>query len=272
MNRRQLAFIVLVNAVVSLAIALLVAWVVDMRRPDPEELAALVTPAPPANMAITAAVSGANSSSTTPVVATPAAVATAIPTTASVAPIGSNGTDERSVYVVQSGDTLLTIAAQFGVSMDAIMEANGLDDPDFVFVGQRLALPGDATGTSGGDTANATQRENSPAATTSTDGPGVQIAAISGAGDLSNEELLVVNESNTPYNLQGWQVEREDGPVYVFGNLPLFPGANITLHSGAGADSSVDLYWGQSQAVWESDTTARLRNANGDVVDSFVAP
>ena len=45
MNRRQLLFLILVNGVVSLAIALIVVWAVEARRPDPEELAALYTPA-----------------------------------------------------------------------------------------------------------------------------------------------------------------------------------------------------------------------------------
>ena len=39
MNRRQLAFIVTLNAVISLVIALVVVWVAELRRPDPEALA-----------------------------------------------------------------------------------------------------------------------------------------------------------------------------------------------------------------------------------------
>ena len=45
MNRRQLAFLIVINAFISLAIALCVAWVIEARRPDPEELAALAQPA-----------------------------------------------------------------------------------------------------------------------------------------------------------------------------------------------------------------------------------
>ena len=54
MNRRQLAFIMMVNAVISLAIALAVAWIVEARRPDLEELAARYTPPPQAILAHTA--------------------------------------------------------------------------------------------------------------------------------------------------------------------------------------------------------------------------
>lgn len=60
-----------------------------------------------------------------------------IPTdSASTAPVGSGG------YVVQPGDTLFSIARRLGVSQPALMQANGIGDPSFVWVGQRLRVPG----------------------------------------------------------------------------------------------------------------------------------
>ncbi|MBA3450022.1 MAG: LysM peptidoglycan-binding domain-containing protein [Chloroflexia bacterium] len=44
-------------------------------------------------------------------------------------------------YVVRDGDTLSGIAAQFGVSEDAILEENPLSDPDRLLVGQELVIP-----------------------------------------------------------------------------------------------------------------------------------
>lgn len=44
-------------------------------------------------------------------------------------------------HVVQPGDTLTTIAQQYGSSADAIMAANALADPDRIEVGQVLAAP-----------------------------------------------------------------------------------------------------------------------------------
>ena len=48
MNRRQLTFVILLNALISLTIAVGVVWVVEQQRPDPERLVALATPALPA--------------------------------------------------------------------------------------------------------------------------------------------------------------------------------------------------------------------------------
>lgn len=45
------------------------------------------------------------------------------------------------VHTVQSGDTLFAIAGQYGSSVDAIMGANGLTDPDYLYVGQQLTIP-----------------------------------------------------------------------------------------------------------------------------------
>ncbi len=45
------------------------------------------------------------------------------------------------VYRVQSGDTLLAIAANFGVSAEAIQEANGIVDPRRLQIEQELIIP-----------------------------------------------------------------------------------------------------------------------------------
>jgi LysM repeat protein len=49
---------------------------------------------------------------------------------------------EGQVYVVQRGDTLSRIARQFGTTFQAIATANGIANPNLIFVGQRLNIPG----------------------------------------------------------------------------------------------------------------------------------
>jgi LysM repeat protein len=47
-------------------------------------------------------------------------------------------------HVVGWGDTLFSIATSHGSTVHAIMQANNLRDPDFIFVGQRLIIPSGA--------------------------------------------------------------------------------------------------------------------------------
>jgi lipoprotein-anchoring transpeptidase ErfK/SrfK len=46
--------------------------------------------------------------------------------------------------VVRWGDTLAGIAARNGVSLDALLRANAIPNPNFVYAGQRLVIPGPA--------------------------------------------------------------------------------------------------------------------------------
>ena len=52
-------------------------------------------------------------------------------------------------YTVQSGDTLGSIASQFGVTIDAIIDANGLTNPDAIDIGQELIIPSQVDGGDG---------------------------------------------------------------------------------------------------------------------------
>lgn len=45
-------------------------------------------------------------------------------------------------YEVRPGDTLTSIAAEHGITVQAILEANDLPDPDLIRVGQSIVIPG----------------------------------------------------------------------------------------------------------------------------------
>ena len=100
----------------------------------------------------------------------------------------------------------------------------------------------------------------------------VQIQTVDAAGNLLSEAVLLVNNSNTAYNLQGWRLERQNGPAYIFGNVQLFPGSSVWVHSVAGTDTSIALYWEQSAPVWQSGAVVHLLNLQGEVVNSFTIP
>ena len=58
---------------------------------------------------------------------------------------------EPGNHVVQAGDTLGSIAQQYGVTLGALMQANGLTDADFITPGQALYIPAQSPGEQGPD-------------------------------------------------------------------------------------------------------------------------
>ena len=276
MNRRQLSFVIILNALISLVIAVAVVWIVEARRPDPEALAALSTPSTAIDVPLAAtltptpvtaaAAQGAQSvgEQVTGEAATEAGAGEGQPAAASTAAPAAGA--EGSEYVVQNGDSLSGIADRFGIPVAAIMAANKLDNPDFVFVGQRLTIP---SGAAGGDTGGAVPTATPIASTVNT---GIRVTAVGGAGDAAAEVVSIGNDSDLAVNLQGWRLEREGGPAYTFGNLLLFPGSGLKLHSGPGTDTSVDVYWNQAASVWSTGAVARLVNPQGAEVSRFPVP
>jgi len=58
------------------------------------------------------------------------------------------GTSGGRVHVVEWGDSLGTIAQQYGISMERLQQANGISNPDLLYVGQELVIPGSVSGAS----------------------------------------------------------------------------------------------------------------------------
>ena len=84
------------------------------------------------------------------IAATPTAAATAVssqptlppnptPTVAPTEEVPAAGGEQE--YVVQDGDTLGAIAEQFGVTIDAIIQANSIADANFIVPGETLIIP-----------------------------------------------------------------------------------------------------------------------------------
>jgi LysM repeat protein len=61
-----------------------------------------------------------------------------LPASTSAAPAGDGGS---VIHTVRAGETLSQIAAQYQVSVAAIVMANNLKNPDTIFAGQQLAIP-----------------------------------------------------------------------------------------------------------------------------------
>ena len=93
-------------------------------------------PALPATATATASPTPADEEAR-PVIMTATPAPESLPTATSSPP----ATATPLVYEVQTGDTLADIAARFGVTIEAIVEANGLENPNRIQTGDVLRIP-----------------------------------------------------------------------------------------------------------------------------------
>ncbi|HNT76103.1 MAG TPA: LysM peptidoglycan-binding domain-containing protein [Anaerolineae bacterium] len=116
-----------------------------------------------------------------------------IPGTDTTTPVTTPGTDPQT-YIVKPGDTLTTIAIRYRVTANALAFANGLTWHSWVYVGQRLLIPGGAPSAA-------------PTPTPATDGPhivqpgdnlfrialkyGVTVAALRNANGLLSDTIYI---------------------------------------------------------------------------------
>lgn len=106
-------------------------------------------------------------------------------------PPPSDGAGETT-YTVQPGDFLGAIAARFGVSLEAIIAANGIANPDHIQVGQVLRIP--SAGSRSLRTRGARGRSRAPSYRTYIVLPGDTLRSVVEALDISTTALFRANE------------------------------------------------------------------------------
>ena len=205
--------------------------------------------------------------------------------TPTVAPTASStpAAELELFYEVQSGDTLGAIAATYGVAVEEIVEINELVSPDTLVVGDVLLIPvaSEATPT---DATSAIDSPGTrappptiPAGTPNTplppeQIPQLEIPVVVGAGNLEDERVVIKLEGEGELYLENWQLEDEDGSVYVFPQLTLFKGGAVSVFTKAGVDSVVKLHWGLGETVWDVGEIVSLIDPQGEVQTTYRVP
>ncbi len=169
-------------------------------------------------------------------------------------------------HQVRTGETLSDIALEYGMSVDEILEINGLTDADSLGAGQLIYVPATTeTTTSALQTPESTQAE-------SADRGQIEIVSIIGAGDLGTERLMLRDVGGGKHVLSGWQLTDEDGHIYTFPQATLYENGQIVVNTKAGVDNPLELFWGLGEAVWVSGEIATLYDSNGQVRGTFQVP
>ena len=167
-------------------------------------------------------------------------------------------------YTVKAGDTLSSIALNFGITTASLMQANGITNPNLLAVGQTIVIPPqDLTPGAAGPTVGAT--------IVASPSPILRITAILRADSppSSSGEMVIIQNVGSRVNMKGWTLADLNGNLYVFPDFVLEVNAGVRVHSDTGFDTGADLYWGRTSSVWDSNDTATLKDRNGVVVDSY---
>jgi LysM repeat protein len=262
-----MAFVVAVNAVISLAITLLLVLVV---LPALDE--SVVRPSPTASDEAIRQTRIADSAG------------------------GPSPTSTPTIHIVQSGDTISGLALRYDVPEEDIIAANNLENPNFLQLGTQLIIP---TGGLPPETptltpvptatdtpipfeppsADMTATAAAEAGATATPTPAlpatgelqIGIDEVVQAGQVDGERVVIVNRGERLADMQGWTLSDGEGNVYTFPNFRLWGGGSVTVHTRIGEDGNppANFYWSKLVALWSPGEVATLKDAAGGVVSTF---
>jgi LysM repeat protein len=212
-----------------------------------------------------------------PTPATAASAPTAVPPTQAPTPA-------PLVYTVRDGDTLSSIAQTYGVSVQDIIAANSLANPDMLTVGQQLAIPGHFITPAAPPTSDAAEPSPSespptvesvppsPVPTLTPSGPPVvEIRQVLGPGTLAAEVVIVHNRGGL-VSLEEWTLSDTEGNSFTFPSFTLFTNGEVRVHSTVGQNTPTDLYWSLAAPAWHNGELVTLKDAGGNRVDTYIVP
>ncbi|HEX9090183.1 MAG TPA: LysM peptidoglycan-binding domain-containing protein [Anaerolineales bacterium] len=273
---KRLFYIILLNILIS-GITVIVVLQVWQRNHPP-----LPAENTPVVIIVTPTGAGASQNSNLPGTKPPTDTGVQVSGTIEVTP-----TPKMLVYQVKEGDSLGALAIQFNLSVEDLLIANDLSDPDSLYVGQIIYIPTaplpKATETPTVSTVVAS-RTPRPSATptfgptmtsTATEAgqePQLVIDTVIGAGDLDIEHVLLKRTGNGDLSLSGWRLEDGTGKEYHFPRLTLYKGGSINLYTRTGQDSVADLFWGLSSPVWRTGKIISLYDAQDQLRATYTVP
>ena len=100
----------------------------------------------------------------------------------------------------------------------------------------------------------------------------VEIVSVIGAGTLNAEWVVVSYKGEDQINLANWELRDEDRHVFVFPQLVLHPNGAVQIHTASGTNTVIDLYWGESEPVWQSGELAQLFDPSGNKRAEYKVP
>lgn len=189
--------------------------------------------------------------------------------------VSASTIESDSIYVVQSGDCLWTIAQRFNMTLKQLEALNGLNDFSIIYPDDRLKLVGDATVsvTTGEETGSVTYVD--PATDEQTVNTQEQQVPADNYSQNNNYQAQAQSQSQTSYsqNVSGseasakaWIAQRESGGSYsatngrYYGKFQLDSSYLKGDYSPANQERVADNYvnnrygsWTNAMAFWQAN-------------------
>jgi hypothetical protein len=117
------------------------------------------------------------------------------------------------------------------------------------------------------ETVQATDAVSQPVATVAVpiplDQKVISIDNVFGIGNLANEVVLIKSLTDASLSLTNWRLQDTAGNTYIFPELTLNKGGAVQVHTAAGVNTVIDLFWGRDAALWQEGKTVLLLDAQG---------
>jgi hypothetical protein len=100
----------------------------------------------------------------------------------------------------------------------------------------------------------------------------IKIENVFGMADLEKEVVLLKREGEGELWLTGWRMKDLQGHTYTFPKLLLNKDGAVQVYTHTGTDSVITLYWGLSQAIWNSGDRVTLLDPQGNLRAEYNIP
>jgi hypothetical protein len=88
-------------------------------------------------------------------------------------------------------------------------------------------------------------------------------------GSAADETVVLQRIGTGELQMAGWKLEDTNGNIFVFPELTLFENGAINIHTSAGINTVIDLYWNKTEPVWQVGETATLLDPLGNIQATF---
>lgn len=88
-------------------------------------------------------------------------------------------------------------------------------------------------------------------------------------GSAADEVVVLQRTGSGVLQMEGWKLEDTNGNIFTFPELQLFEDGAINIHTSAGIDTVIDLYWNKTDPVWQIGETATLLDPLGNIQATF---